>query len=104
MAVWHIVVLYLAVFALLQFAVYRYLRGNDDGRATGLGTASNTESGGFDDRRADPAGPHEPRDVHEGRSEPDDGDDVRFCPECGARNEAGAEFTYCHNCVSPLGR
>jgi hypothetical protein len=97
MAVWHIVVLYLAIFALLQFVVYRYLKDRNDGRPTQFRSASNPDSGRVDDRAVEPPSPHDPS--------PRDGESgARFCTQCGARNDPDQVYSYCRNCANPLGR
>lgn len=51
MAIWQVVVAYLAVFLFLQVVVYRYLR-DDDGRGTaGLWSRSNPEGRALEDRK-----------------------------------------------------
>lgn len=100
MGVWEFVVVYLVVFVLLQFAVYRYLRRGDDGTPHALGHLPNAEPGGVDERSADGRRAR-------GRSGdlPADGldGDVRRCPRCGAANEGDQEFTFCRNCAGRLG-
>lgn len=129
MAVWHLVVAYLIVFVILQLAVYRYLRNEDETRPARF-RSPNADSGVVEDHHAEESG-RSFTTSDESSNEPDvtretpvtndlattDGNASntqssqtnqhatgnRFCPECGAQNESEPVFSYCRNCASPLG-
>jgi hypothetical protein len=88
MGVWGWIVLYVLLFALLQFLLYRYLR---DEEHTPLQSApANFDPTGFENRVD---GPGEEAQVVED-------EDLRKCAHCGSVNDSG--YTYCRNCVNPL--
>jgi len=86
MDVWAWIILYILVFALLQFVLYRYLH-DDDSVPLSQSTPHNVEHGLVDDG------------LGEGRERTDP--NVVRCPRCGTENDPA--FTFCQNCVGPLG-
>lgn len=113
MNLWGWVIAYVVGFSLLQVLIYRYLKGRGDG---GAGTASG-------DRAIERTAPPRERWNNEGRSAisdlPQGADPLyassevssdaaatprgRHCPRCGTLNEPDPTFTYCRECVRPLG-
>lgn len=106
MAVWYIVVLYLFIFAVLQFVVYRYLRGRDEGAASTHGSSTRAEPGPFDERSGELPGRADDGDFEDAPnpSQFDNDTVVRRCPHCGTANVGEQVFTYCRNCAHQLGR
>lgn len=84
MGVWGWIVLYVLLFALLQFLLYRYLHDED---STPLHSSP---------ARLDITG------LEEGASEEYDAErsDQLRCRHCGATNESG--YRFCRNCISQL--
>lgn len=113
MDLWGWVIAYVVGFSLLQVLVYRYLRGREtagsverssegsiehtapprDGR-----NADGRRSFGDSSPRSDP-----PRTSEETRDANAAAREGRYCPRCGALNEPDPAFTYCQECVRPLG-
>ena len=92
MDVWGWIVLYVLLFALLQFLLYRYLREED---SSPLQSApASFDPTGLDDHVAD--GGEEPG--LEGAAGLDE--DRRQCSHCGTVNDT--DYTYCRNCVNPM--
>lgn len=112
MNLWGWVIAYVVGFSLLQVLIYRYLRGRGD-----TGTSSSSSEHSFE--RTAP--PREHRGAEGGvtvgeqshRSEPlytvgepstrTPSPSGRHCPRCGTLNELDSTFTYCRECVRPLG-
>ena len=105
MSILVLVVVYLVVFVLLQIAIYRYLREEDDQSQTSLGHVPNTKIGAHRDpsmtfdSSVDSVQPTFEEDV-----QMDVDDPTKRCHNCGATNAAEPAYTYCWQCVSPLGR
>ena len=87
MGVWGWIVLYVLLFSLVQLAIYRYLRSDEDAPLF-RSTPSNPDSVGLEDVT----------DFDASRTGDEPGS--MTCPRCGTDNEPG--FTYCRNCVSPM--
>lgn len=83
MGVWGWIILYVLLFALLQFLLYRYL--HDEERTPLHSAPTHFDVAGMDE------GAGEEFDVE---------DDHLRCPHCGASNESGYQF--CRNCVNQL--
>ena len=96
MGVWGWIILYVLLFALLQFLLYRYLRNEEQ---TPLQSAPTSfDPTGLDDRLDNQFDENIEESTED---EPPDGDENnRRCSHCGAKN--GAVYTYCRNCVNPL--
>lgn len=96
MNVWAWIVLYVVLFGLLQVLIYRYLRSGEDAPLM-QSTPPIGERPAPDDMRKErvleEVGEHD-SSVHHDPS-------VRQCPHCGTEN--GVEYTYCRECVEPLG-
>lgn len=92
MAVWEWIIAYIAGFTLLQFLVYRYLRGSDRGLVERM-------RGNPDPEHTAPVAIEPP-----GSDTPQWGETTRPCPHCGTPNEGDATFTYCRRCVRPMSR
>ena len=88
MGVWGWVILYVLLFTVVQFLLYRYLQ--DEERTSFHSTPANFDAIGPDRRAIDA--------VEE--SDRSEQDDQRCCPHCGTGN--GQNYTYCRNCVKPL--
>lgn len=92
MGVWGWIILYVLLFALLQFLLYRYLRNEEQ---TPMQSApASFDPTGLDDRLDD-------RFEESTEDEQPDGDENNHqCRHCGAVNDS--VYTYCRNCVNPL--
>lgn len=113
MDLWGWVVAYVVGFSLLQVLIYRYLRdrgntgtGGSSGERTIERTAPPRERRSTEGRStvADPS--HEADRLHTtGTTEDERVASVsgRHCPRCGTLNEPDPTFTYCRECVRPLG-
>lgn len=88
MDVWGWVVLYVLLFALLQFLLYRYLRDEEH-------TPMQSAPASFD-----PTGLEDRIDDVPDDAQLDGDNDHSKCAHCGAVNGTG--YTYCRNCVNPL--
>lgn len=116
MSTLELVLVYLLVFALVQLAMYRYLRRRDDDEdGDGPSTAWTSPPGagpGPTDEHVYRTGP---RDRSDGGDSPEvsgrdtrdrvqdwTGGSGRRCPNCGTRNEADEMYTFCRNCVNRL--
>lgn len=107
MDAWELVVVYLAVFVLLQFLIYRYVRNDDDdGSPRRWGQVPNAEAGPSRDSQVDREYPVDVASHAERLDEAvhADVEGGRRCPTCGARNEAEPAFEYCRHCGGRLGR
>lgn len=122
MSVWVLVAAYLVIFVLLQVAVYRYVRGDDEGSTPAWGQLPNAEAGPRRDRPVDSERPGDRgSDVDRFEESPQDLDrfdetdaeqyahanvegSTRRCPNCGARNASERVFVFCRRCAGPLGR
>lgn len=117
MNLWGWVLAYVVGFSLLQVLIYRYLSGRDEGganarsgeraleRTTPRGEQWPSEGGstvGEPPQGADPLSTSGELDPRDARSTPQ-GPQGRHCPRCGALNDAAGAFTYCRNCIRPLG-
>lgn len=95
---WLLLAAYAGVIVVLQVLVYLYYRRqNSQGEGDRLTTSIADHDGTPGRQAAGPVGNEEPP----GR---DDDPDTVTCPHCGTPNEADSVYTYCHNCVSELGR
>ena len=90
MNVWGWIVLYVVLFAGLQLLIYRFLRSDEDSPLL-QSTPSSPERRTPDDIRKE--------SVLEEFNESDPS--VRQCQHCGTEN--GVEYTFCRECVEPLG-
>jgi len=95
METWGWLVVYAVGLALFQLLVYRYLWDRNDSFANGVSLGTEEAEGDTSPTRTT-----DPRfrrlDVPQ-----DPSVDGSCCPYCGEENEPG--YTYCRNCVSPLG-
>jgi ribosomal protein S14 len=113
MNLWGWVLAYVVGFSLLQVLIYRYLSGRKEGQA-------NARSGERALERTTPRGEQWAGEGHPtgGEPAPETNPSVsretderaarsaprnRHCPRCGTLNGADGAFTYCKNCVRPLG-
>lgn len=92
MGVWGWIVLYVLLFSLLQLAIYRYLRSDEDAPLF-RSTPSNADSVALED-----VADFDAADLETSRTGDERGS--TSCPRCGTDNEPG--YTYCRNCVSPM--
>ncbi|WP_049969550.1 DUF7577 domain-containing protein [Haladaptatus cibarius] len=93
MNVWGWIILYVVLFAGLQLLIYRFLRSDEDSPLL-QSTPSGPDGRAPDDIRKE--------SVLEEFNEPNTADpSTRLCPHCGTEN--GAEYTFCRECVEPLG-
>ncbi len=90
MNIWGWIVLYVVLFAGLQLLIYRFLRSDEDSPLL-QSTPSSPERRTPDEIRKE--------SVLEEFNESDPS--VRSCPHCGTEN--GSEYTFCRECVEPLG-
>lgn len=90
MNVWGWIILYVVLFVGLQLLIYRYLRSEDDSPLF-ASTPSGPDGRVPDDIRRD--------SILEEFNESDS--DRRVCPHCGTEN--GTEYTFCRECIGPLG-
>ncbi|WP_458208361.1 DUF7577 domain-containing protein [Haladaptatus sp. NG-SE-30] len=90
MNVWGWIVLYIVLFAGLQLLIYRFLRSDEDSPLL-RSTPPTPEQSAPDDVRKESV----LEEFHE------DDPNVRQCPHCGTEN--GAQYTFCRQCVEPLG-
>ncbi len=93
METWAWLLGYVAVFVLFQLVIYRYLRNGDGSPVSGTTPPGHPRRGAADDVE----GPFD----HASVEEPEEG--VVRCPHCGGTNESESTFTYCRNCLRPLG-
>ena len=113
MNLWGWVLAYVVGFSLLQVLIYRYLSGRKEGQA-------NARSGERATARTTPGGEQWASEGHPTGGEPTPETDPcasreageqddrstprsRHCPRCGTLNGADGAFTYCKNCIRPLG-
>ena len=92
MNVWGWILLYVVVFSVLQLLIYRYLRSDDDAPLLRSAPRGAEQTPGEDVRK---------ERVLEEHSTSDADPDTHRCPHCGTKNDA--QYTYCRNCVEPLG-
>lgn len=98
MNVWGWIVLYVVLFSVLQLLIYRYLRSDDDApllRSTPPGADQSVSDDVRNDYVLDELAEDEPT------TDASDSTDVRHCPHCGTTNGSG--YTYCRECIEPLG-
>ncbi|PSQ24758.1 hypothetical protein BRD01_03235 [Halobacteriales archaeon QS_8_65_32] len=120
MELWGWVVAYVVGFSLLQVLIYRYLRDRDDAGTnatsgerslertapprehpnTDRGPAVGESSHGIDS--PDAPGNADRGDGHRDRVRAAS-TSGRHCPRCGTLNDVDPGFTYCRECVRPLG-
>ena len=112
MNLWGWIIAYVIGFSLLQVLIYRYLRGRDNGTGGSASersferTAPPREHGGADrgsavteqSLAADPL-----YTASEPGTRGPSMSSGRQCPRCGTPNELDPTFTYCRECVRPLG-
>lgn len=112
MDLWGWVIAYVVGFSLLQVLIYRYLRERETSGSVERAsegsierTAPPQESWNTDGRRSfgEPpysTDPYVSGEAYEGDAAVGEG---RHCPRCGALNEPDPAYTYCRECVRPLG-
>lgn len=113
MNLWGWVIAYVVGFSLLQVLIYRYLRGRGDGGAGASSgeramerTAPPRERWNTDGSSTVGDPPHRVDPLYasgEINSDTAASTQGRHCPRCGTLNEPDPIFTYCQECVRPLG-
>lgn len=112
MNLWGWIIAYVVGFSLLQVLIYRYLRGRGDTGTSGSSERSFERTAPPRERRSADGGsvvaeqspPADPLyTVGEPSSRAPPASSGRHCPRCGTLNELDPTFTYCRECVRPLG-